>query len=504
MSDVTTLVYIDSAGFHASDYPTWLDFVTGVYQGIYGSDVYLGADSQDGQWVAAVAQMLYDTQNVIQSTYNSFSPVTGQGTGLSRLVKINGIERNVSSNSTVQLVVVGQAFTVLNNAIAVDILGQQWALPAMVTILSSGTITVTATAVTTGAIQAESNTITGLFTPMQGWQSINNPDFADIVFTSNPANLDTIDVNGVTITFVTSSPTGNQVQIGGGANATAANLYAFLAGSVNPDITQALYTVSINIVTVTNVPPPPVGNYTGSFSLSTSSSAITLSGLSSGDLSGGAATAGQGVETDPELRARQIVSVANPSQTIFDGTIGAVANVSGVIAVEGYENDSDSTDSNGLPPHSISIVVVGGAEDDIADAIQVHKTPGTNTYGTTTVDTVDSRGMPVPINFYYATPATISVQVTITPLTGYDPSYAALIQASIATFIQCPSLPIGALIVITKLYPLAYLNGAPQSLTYDVDSIEIEKNGGGFISTNIQLDFNEEPICAPTNVTVVT
>jgi len=162
------------------------------------------------------------------------------------------------------------------------------------------------------------------------------------------------------------------------------------------------------------------------------------------------------------------------------------------------------TDSNGLPPHSISVVVVGGDENAIANAIQVHKTPGTHTYGTTTVDTVDSRGMPVPINFYYATPATIGVQVTITPLAGFDPSYSVLIQDAISAFIQTPALPIGADIVITKLYPLAYLNGMPQSLTYNVDSIEIQKNGGGFGTSNIQLNFNENPVCAPSNVVVIT
>src|SRR5665213_313155 len=390
---ITDLVYIDATGYHYSDYPSFLSWLQGQYQAIYGADVYLGADSQDGQFVAVYKRQFFDSAAVGASVYNSFSPVTAQGVGLSRNVKINGIQRNVSSNSTVQLVLVGVYGTVLTNAIAVDSLQQQWAIPSPTTIPSSGTVTVTATAVVTGALNALPNTITGIFTPTQGWQTVNNP---------------------------------------------------------------------------------------------------------------AAATPGAGVESDVALRARQIVSTANPSQTVFDGTLGAVANVSGVISSQGYENDTETTDGNGLPAHSISIVVVGGDENAIADAIQVHKTPGTTTYGTTTVDTVDSRGMPVPINFYYATPATIGVQVTITPLTGYDSSYAALIQTAISNFINTPALPIGSDIIITKLYPLAYLNGAPQSLTYNVVSIEIKKNSGSYGTTNIQLLFNENPICATTNVSVVT
>ena len=74
-----------------------------------------------------------------------------------------------------------------------------------------------------------------------------------------------------------------------------------------------------------------------------------------------AAIPGAPVETDAELRRRQAVSTALPSLTVFDGTVGAVAQVAGVLRFRGYENDTSVTDDNGLPPHSISLVVEGGA-----------------------------------------------------------------------------------------------------------------------------------------------
>lgn len=95
-----------------------------------------------------------------------------------------------------------------------------------------------------------------------------------ITLGSNPAGGDTVTVNGISISFVTSSPSGNEVLIGGNAAITAANLNAFLINSISSNILQASYTVSGSVVTaVFNA----VGTAGNSFTLAKSSSAITLS-----------------------------------------------------------------------------------------------------------------------------------------------------------------------------------------------------------------------------------
>lgn len=388
---ISDLVYIDAAGYHYADFPTFLDWISGKYKDIYGQDVYLGSDSQDGQFMAVLAQAFFDTAAVGASTYNSFAPGGAQGAGLARLVKINGIKKRSPTFSTVELTLVGVAGTVLTNAIAQDTLKQKWSIPTT-TIPGGGTITVTATAVDAGAIAALPNTITGIFTPTQGWQTVNN--------------------------------------------ATAA-------------------------------------------------------------------TEGTAVEGDAELRTRQSESTANPSLTVFEGTVGAVKNVSGVTKAEGYENDTGTTDANGIPAHKISIVAQGGTDDDIAAAIQVHKTPGTGTYGTTTVLVNDSHGMPININFYRPTQATIGAEVTLTTLPGWTTDYEALIKEAIAAAIVATK--IGGSIVITKLYVIAYLVGTPAYGTFNVVSIRLKKNAGAYGTANIDLLFNEVAVCDPnTNVDIIT
>lgn len=378
------LAWIDSAGYHYQDFPTFLQFYTEGYQAIYGADVYLGSDSQDGQWVATQAQAAYDAAARGAMTYSSLSPATAQGTGLSRVVKINGLERNDPSFSTVDLVIVGVAGTTITDGVANDDLEQQWNLPSPTTIPGPGTITVTATAALEGAVAALPNTITSIFTPTLGWQTVNNP---------------------------------------------------------------------------------------------------------------AQATAGSPVESDGTLRARQIASTSLPAQTVFDATIGAVENVTGVTAVQGYENDSDITDANGLTPHSVSLVVKGGTDVAVATAIQIKKTPGTQTFGTTSVPLVDSKGMPITINFFRPTNATIGVRVTITELEGWSNNYRTLIEAAVSAAVL--AVPIGGRIVLTKLFLVAYLPNTVAYGTYDIVSIELQKNGGGFSGADIALLFNEIPVCDP-------
>jgi len=215
-----------------------------------------------------------------------------------------------------------------------------------------------------------------------------------------------------------------------------------------------------------------------------------------------AATTGDPVETDAELRRRQSSSTALPSLSVLDGTIGAVASVPGVSRFRGYENDTSLIDANGIPPHSIAIVAEGGDQQAIGDAIAVKKTPGTGTYGTTAVTTVDQYGIPNLINFFRPTPATIGVEVTIQSLAGYTSGFASLIKDAVSETIK--SLEIGDDILITKLYVPANLPGLAAGTSFYITQLRIKKNAGAFGTANLTLAFNEVAECDPSiDVTVI-
>lgn len=96
-----------------------------------------------------------------------------------------------------------------------------------------------------------------------------------ITFSAAPTAADTVTINGVLITFVSSSPTGNQVLIGATGATSATNLNTFLQASVNAGLTVLNYAVAGSVVTVAS---NSVGVAGDSITLSKSSTALTLSG----------------------------------------------------------------------------------------------------------------------------------------------------------------------------------------------------------------------------------
>lgn len=215
-----------------------------------------------------------------------------------------------------------------------------------------------------------------------------------------------------------------------------------------------------------------------------------------------AAVEGDPVETDAELRRRQAQSTMIPSLSVMEGIVGAVSSITGVQRLRGYENDTNETDDDGIPAHSIALVVEGGDNTAIAEAIANKKTAGTGTHGTTSVTVTDDYGIANIIKFFRPTVATISVEVSLTARAGYLSTTADTIKAAVAEYLN--ALEIGDDIYITKLFVPANLSNLPVGETFDVTQIRIKKNAGSFQTTNMVLAFNELAECdAATNVTVI-
>lgn len=379
----TLAAQVTPDGITAPPYDDILQSLQASFKIIYGQDVYLGADTQDGQLLAIFAQAISDSNSAAIATYLAFSPATAQGAGLSSVVKINGIAREVASNSSVALLIGGTVGTVITNGVAGDANGNSWNLPASVTIPSGGAITVTATCAQPGSIQAVPASITVINTPVLGW------------------------------------------------------------------------------ATVFNV---------------------------------AAASPGAPIESDAQLRIRQGVSVGLPALTVLAATLAAVKAVPGVTEAVIYENDTNITDTDGLPPHSIAVVVSGGDAFAIATAISQKKTPGCYTYGTTSENIIDGAGVTHLIRFFIPTNVSISVTVTIKGLVGYVAATGVAIKQAIADYIN-NTLGIGADVDIARLYLPAQLYGGPGFDQYELQSLLIAVTPGVPAALDIVIPFNAQATC---------
>lgn len=388
MTITTVAPTIDANGITAPSYADILAFVQAKYQAIYGADVYLGSDSQDGQFIGVIAQGFNDINGVCLQIYSSFSPATGTGAALSSNVKINGLQREVATYSSCPVVIGGQANTTITNGVVTDQSNNRWDLPSSVVIPSAGTITVTATCEQLGAIAADIGQISGIATPTLGWQTVTN--------------------------------------------------------------------------------------------------AV-------------AATPGAPVEDDAELRYRQSISTANPSLTVLQGIMGDIAAISGVTRYVPYENDTNSTDANGVPAHNVAIVVEGGNTTAIATAIAAKASPGMPTYGTTTTAIIDTYGNHKTINFYRPATVAITSAITIKALTGYSATVGTAIQAAVSAYVNAVALGGGASACVEWDGAVAAAKSVQGSNTFKIVSLSLSGPGGAG-TPDVPLAFNNAATCTPTAV----
>ena len=385
----TLAATITPTGISAPTYSDIYQSLQASFQEIYGPDSYINPDSQDGQLLAIFAKAIADCNDTAIKVYNDFSPVSAQGAGLSSLVRLNGITRLSPSNSQVDVDLVGVVGTIILNGKVAGPDGNQWSLPASVTIPPAGHILVTALCDTEGAIEAPIATITQIVTPTLGWQSVSNPTVA---------------------------------------------------------------------------------------------------------------SAGAPVETDAALRLRQQESVAQPSKTVLFGILGAVKAVTGVTEAVIYENDTGSPDSNGLPAHSISVVVLGGDATAIATAIMLRKTPGAFTYGDVTVPVEDDAGVIHNISFFVPSTVQIRVAIQIQALVGYSGTTGTAVKQAVADYIN--ALPIGQDVIISRLYLPAQLNGGAGSEQFEMQTLLISINPATPTNVDVVVPFNARAACNVSDITL--
>lgn len=216
-----------------------------------------------------------------------------------------------------------------------------------------------------------------------------------------------------------------------------------------------------------------------------------------------AATVGIAAETDAELRVRQSQSVALASLTPFDAVDGAIANVEGVTRHKLFENDTDTTDANGLPAHSISAIVEGGDATEIANTIRSTKGQGVSTYGTTAVIVTDKYGNPYTIRFSRPVDVPIYVSITIQALTGYSSEVGDGMKAAVAAYIN--SLAIGDSVLLSRVYSPANLGvvSGGNARYYDIMELLIGRTAEGVAAANVVLAYDESASCSVDNIALV-
>ncbi len=144
----------------------------------------------------------------------------------------------------------------------------------------------------------------------------------------------------------------------------------------------------------------------------------TTLGVTGVNNSAAAASVGLAEETDAQLRIRRANSVSLPSRGYLEGLIGALLDTDGVTEVEVLENDTNSTDVNGIPGHSIWCIVLGGTNDAVADAIYKKRNAGCGMKGAVVVAVPQIDGTTFDIQFDRPTDEALWISFDVTAITG--------------------------------------------------------------------------------------
>lgn len=153
------------------------------------------------------------------------------------------------------------------------------------------------------------------------------------------------------------------------------------------------------------------------------------------------ATPGSNVENDEELRLRREVELATTGST----TVRAIASdllqafPAGIQNLDVFENDTDETDGDGRPPHTVEALIYDGDpstldDDEVAGIIFEAKAGGVGTYGTETgTVAIVVNGVTSTREVMFSRPAILTTYLTLTLATGQGYVGDAAVKAYVAS-----------------------------------------------------------------------
>jgi len=224
----------------------------------------------------------------------------------------------------------------------------------------------------------------------------------------------------------------------------------------------------------------------------------------------GSAVVGTPTEADSQLRGRQSVSVALPSETRLAGTTAGLLATPGVTRVNVLENQTSSTDGFGNESHSLTCVVEGGADLAVATSIFTNRGIGCNTLGATVptmtevVVTDPNSGNTTTIGFVRPTDVPIYVSLTVNGLTpAFTTATQAAIIAALVTYLN--SLAIGEVVSYTAIVSVAMSQNPNLSAPiYSVTALTTGVASSPVGTTDIDLDFYQVSEGITGNIVLTT
>lgn len=137
-------------------------------------------------------------------------------------------------------------------------------------------------------------------------------------------------------------------------------------------------------------------------------------------------------ETDAQLRIRRLKSVALSSQGYLAGLIASLNNITGITGAYVYENNTGVTDANGIPGHSIWVIVNGLVSDaDVATAIYNKRNAGCGMKGAQSYTITQLDGSPFVVRWDVVQVEDLYIKFNVSSIDGVNAPFYAQIRAQL-------------------------------------------------------------------------
>ena len=215
------------------------------------------------------------------------------------------------------------------------------------------------------------------------------------------------------------------------------------------------------------------------------------------------ATTGNPIETDSELRIRRDNSTEIASVNMIGSLYSALLALDNVKTCQVYENDTNVTDSNGIPAHSVACIVEGGNISEIGDVIFQKKGPGCGTYGDVMSTISQITGLTSNVYFFRPTEVTVNLEIPIVPSTFFTNETKTKIIQTIEDFFANIKIGMditrGSIIsVISKIIDDVYNPEFRVNLP-----IKTSKDDEALADSDTTIAFNEKAVLGELTLTGV-
>ncbi len=370
-----------STGFVAKTLPVIRDEINTAIRGYFGASLDMSDRSPLGQFAGIFAEREALLWELLEAVYLASDPDAATGNALAVLCSITGTIPNPARASTVTLTLTGTPATIVPSGSRAQ---DPSTLALFATDASATLATLTAWAISTAYAIGDRRT-----NASRAYECIT-------AGTSAGAGGPTTSTSDIT------DGTVHWRYLGEGT------------GAVDAEATCTVTGPTVAVADAISEIDTPVSGWT------------SVKNLLDADV-------GADEEADEILRPRRALELASAGGSTDDAIRAEVLQIDGVTACTVFSNRTDTTDSEGRPPHSFEVLVQGGEDQDIWDTILANLPAGSASYGLEAGTSDDSQG--VAQDVYFSRPDEVEIYIIANvdydadeyPVDGDDQIKAAIV-----------------------------------------------------------------------------